>query len=172
MKKAMVLVAAFIAAGWSQEAGSTPAKRLESFTWDLTTHKLYWIVTRGTDVDGHFVAVSQDRYEVSPDQALMAFANEKRGITPQEGESLHRLLDTLSVYCAESVVWWEAGEGAPVTDERDREAVPSKTKPRPAPAPSAAPQGKPTKVDQQEDRRKKDYHVADTDNIAALFPWR
>jgi hypothetical protein len=27
---------------------------------------------------------------------------------------LHRLLDTLSIYCAQSVVWWEHGEGAPV----------------------------------------------------------
>jgi hypothetical protein len=41
----------------------------------------------------------------------MQFEAERRGFTEQEAASLHKLLDTLSLYCAESVVWWDQGQG-------------------------------------------------------------
>ena len=41
----------------------------------------------------------------------MTFAEEKRGFTEEEAASLHKLLDTLSLYCAESTVWWDQGKG-------------------------------------------------------------
>ena len=44
----------------------------------------------------------------------MAFAEHRRGFTKEEATSLHRLLDTLSLYCAESVIWWDQGQGEPL----------------------------------------------------------
>ena len=96
------------------QAGTQDKKRLESVTWDLKNHKLIWVVQKGGEQNGEFVAKSSDRYEISPDEAVMAFANQKRGFTKEEASSLHKLLDTLSLYCAESVIWWDQGEGEPL----------------------------------------------------------
>lgn len=90
-------------------------KRLESVTWDLKSHKLIWTVQTGhTATNGEFVAKLTEKYEISPDKATMAVKDQKRGFTEQEAASLHKLLDTLSLYCVESVVWWERGEGDPL----------------------------------------------------------
>jgi len=97
------------------QAAKGDKKRLESVTWDLTSHKLIWTVQTGeAGSDGEFVAKTTERYEIIPDKAMMAVKEEKRGFTEQEAASLHKLLDTLSLYCVESVVWWERGEGDPV----------------------------------------------------------
>ncbi|MCL5744978.1 MAG: hypothetical protein M1541_13805 [Acidobacteria bacterium] len=101
---------------------STDKRRLESVTWDLKSHKLVWVVQRGSDQNGKFVANKSDRYEISPDDAVMSYLNEKRGFTQQEASSLYKLLDTLSLYCAESVVWWDQGEGVPL----DGKPIPKK----------------------------------------------
>src|SRR6185437_10789589 len=71
--------------------------------------KLEWTVEKGTVVDGEFVPGTTVKYEVSPDEAFMAFAGEKRPLGEDEATSLHELLNVLSVYCVESVVWWEHG---------------------------------------------------------------
>jgi hypothetical protein len=86
-------------------------KRLKSVTWDLSIHKLVWVVETGKLEGREFVPTSSDRYEISPDEARMKFAQETRGFSPVEAASLHKLLDTLSIYCAESVMWWDNGEG-------------------------------------------------------------
>ncbi len=96
----------------SENAGEK--KRLQSVTWDLNSHKLVWVVQHGVEQNGQFVAKGTDRYEISPDEAVMKFANEQRGFTREEATSLHKLLDTLSLYCAESVIWWDQGQGEPV----------------------------------------------------------
>jgi hypothetical protein len=97
------------------EAAKGDKKRLESVTWDLKSHKLIWTVQTGeAGSNGEFVAKTTERYEIIPDKALMAVREEKRGFTEQEAASLHKLLDTLSLYCVESVVWWERGEGDPL----------------------------------------------------------
>ena len=106
-------------------------KRLASVTWDLNSHKLGWVVETGSKVNGHFVPASSQRYEVSPDEASMALGEEKRGFTEEEAASLNNLLDVLSLYCAESTVWWEQGEGAPM--EKKTTAPPT-------------PEGKPVRV--------------------------
>lgn len=119
MKTAVVLMLSMAAISCAQdkkaenraESSAKEKKRLESVTWDLTNHKLTWVVQRGTENNGQFVVKQSDRYEITPDDAVMAFANEKRGFTKEEAASLHRLLDTLSLYCAESVIWWNQGEG-------------------------------------------------------------
>ncbi len=126
MKTALVLLlslpAALLAAdpqqtATNQDIGREPAglvKKLGSFTWDVDAHKLIWVVQKGHVVNGEFKTASEERYEISPDEATMGNADEKRGFSDDEAASLQHLLDVLSVYCAESVVWWDEGQGTPV----------------------------------------------------------
>ena len=130
-------------------------RRLESVTWDLKSHTLKWTVQKGTEVNGEFIPSSADRYEIAPDAALMKLADEKRGFEPAEAAVLHRLLDTLSLYCAQSVVWWDHGEGSRITDDADRvapdakpSAPPESVKPAPA-KPTEKPAVKPGEVKQR-----------------------
>jgi hypothetical protein len=158
MKNALIaLLLSFAAAVSAQDAKTVPqeknsgeTKKLGSVTWNLETHKLTWVVTKGTTVNGKFVPSSEDKYEIVPDDATMAFLNEKRGFTEEEATSLHHLLDVLSLYCAESVVWWDQGQGTPIDDSTP--AVPGKhpgknLKP-------VKPGDKPTKVAQPERKQK------------------
>jgi hypothetical protein len=102
-------------------------KRLKSVTWDLASHKLLWVVETGKLEGREFVPTRADSYEISPDEAQMRFAQETRGFSPMEASSLHKLLDTLSIYCAESVVWWDEGQGEKKHgDERKSETVSNK----------------------------------------------
>jgi hypothetical protein len=64
----------------------------------------------------------------------MKVAQEKRGFDVNEAVLLHRLLDTISLYCAQSVVWWDRGEGERITDDADR------TMEQPAPKAPRAPE--------------------------------
>ena len=114
MKRAIILLISMAGLTCAQDKKADDQKRLESVTWDLKSHKLIWVVQKGHERNGEFVATSTDKYEISPDDAVMAAANERRGFTKEEAASLHKLLDTLSMYCAESVVWWDQGQGVPV----------------------------------------------------------
>lgn len=126
MKTAFVLMLSFAGASFAadtkpvkepdtrmQSEKTGEVKRLGSVTWDLESHKLVWIVQKGSMVNGEFVPTSQEKYAISPDRARMIVAEEERGFDGQEAVSLHRLLDVLSLYCAESVVWWDEGQGDP-----------------------------------------------------------
>lgn len=124
-----------------QEQKQPDKRRLESVTWDLNAHKLVWVVQKGSEVDGKFVAASSERYEIAPDKAVMAFAEEKRGFTEDEAESLQHLLDVLSLYCAESTVWWDQGQGVPL-DKNGTPTGPEK-KPDAAPKPKRVEQPRP-----------------------------
>ena len=120
-----------------QSEGAGDKKRLQSVTWDLNSHKLVWVIQHGVEQNGQFVAKGSDRYEISPDEAVMKFANEQRGFTREEATSLHKLLDTLSLYCAESVIWWDQGQGEPVDGsgsrgKGDRVEQPRKEESKPA----------------------------------------
>jgi len=110
--KLTVLLLLSVAAISSAADEAATQKRLQSVTWDLKNHKLTWVVQKGNvGNDGEFTSKATDQYEILPDQATMEFDGEKRGFTKEEAASLHKLLNTLSVYCAESVVWWDRGEG-------------------------------------------------------------
>jgi hypothetical protein len=124
MKTALLLLsltAASFAADEKQQPIKDPSigprseevKKLGPVTWDPDAQKLRWVVKSGSMVNGKFVPSSEKQYEISPDEAWMTTANEKRGFEEQEGVVLRRLLDVLTVYCAESVVWWEEGQGTP-----------------------------------------------------------
>ncbi len=138
-------------------------KRLGSVTWDLATHKLVWVVEKGTMVNDEFVPASEERYEISPDQATMAIAGETRGFAGSEAISLHKLLDTLSVYCAESVVWWDQGQGTPLDPDT---LQPSGRHSHPATKPGE----KPVKVADPPPAKPK-YKVPDNDLVAAVMHW-
>jgi hypothetical protein len=164
MKHSLIVFLLASAAAYSQDAKTAPpaketgeTKKLGSVTWNLQTHKLIWVVEKGTTVNGKFVASSEDKYEISPDNAVMEFANEKRGFTEQEATSLHHLLDVLSMYCAESVAWWDEGKGDPIDDSTPREKPGKTGKPD-------KPGDKPTKV--AEPKPKPQQHVTEGDLVA------
>ena len=63
---------------------------------------------------GQLHSVSMRQPGITPDDAVMSFETEQRSFDNDEATTLHHLLDVLSLYCAESVVWWEEGQGTPV----------------------------------------------------------
>src|SRR4051794_34655789 len=133
-------------------------KRLGSVTWDLDSHKLVWVVQKGSMVNGAFVSTSEEKYAISPDKARMMVADEERGFDGQEAVSLHRLLDTLSLYCAESVVWWDEGQGTPggrPANGTEKPKIDGKEKP--------------VKVGQPEDGKKPQYKVPANQIIARAW---
>jgi hypothetical protein len=117
------------------DAPSKQVKKLGTVTWHPDTHKLSWVVQKGTMVNGQFVSNSEERYEVSPEDAFMAYGEEHRGIDSDEAVSLHRLLDTLALYCAQSTVWWDQGQGV---------RLPKGGKPSETKQPSQPPRTEPT----------------------------
>jgi hypothetical protein len=137
-------------------------KRLGSVTWDLDAHKLVWVVEKGSMVNGEFVPTSEQRYAISPDQARMIVEDEERGFDGQEAVSLHKLLDVLSLYCAESVVWWDEGQGTPGTKMPTNDSE--------KPAKPELKDGKPVKVGSPEPPKKPKYRVPD-DHIIARAQW-
>ena len=146
MKNAALVFISFAALAFGQEqtAPSKTAetvKRLDSVTWDLNTHKLVWVVQTGTQVNGEFVPSSSAKYEVSPQEASMMLADEKRPLSDEEAASLQHLLDVLSVYCAESTVWWDQGGG---------EGIPTAAPLEPKNTNTPKPTGKIVKVDQKQ----------------------
>ncbi len=112
-------------------------KKMGTVTWDPDAHKLRWTVQTGSLVNGQFVPASEEKYEISPDDATMGNAEEKRAFDGDEADGLHQLLDILSLYCAESVAWWDRGAGEP---------LPS------APAPDSTSPQKPVRVAQPQTR--------------------
>ena len=112
MRTLSVLFLTLAALSCAEDQRTADKKRLQSVTWDLKAHRLTWVVQKGAEgKNGEFQAKTTEQYEIAPDEAVMMFSEEKRGFTKDEARALHRLLDTLSQYCAESVVWWDRGEG-------------------------------------------------------------
>jgi hypothetical protein len=141
MKKIFALLFSFTALAVAQDSEPVKAKRVASVTWDLQTHKLIWVVQNGVAQDGEFMpSSSEERYEISPEHGAMAFEGEQRGVAVQEAAWLQQLLNVLTVYCAQSVLWWDAGQ-ADREDEEERPAAPTEGKPelKPAPGPDTMP---------------------------------
>jgi hypothetical protein len=142
MKKSPFFLLLIAGLAVAQDKAPETVKRLDSVTWDLNTHKLVWVVQTGTQVNGEFTPVSSSRYEVSPDEASMSMKDEKRGFTEEEAASLHHLLDVLSLYCAESTVWWDQGQGDPMEKAPTQQKTTTKT----------SPDSKPVKVKEQQSK--------------------
>src|ERR1700689_4622218 len=113
MKTALILMLSCASLSLAQDPKPGPqpvvVKRLASVTWDLNTHKLVWVVQKGTEGDGEFVPATSKRYEVSPEEAYMASKDEKRGLGEEEAGSVTDLVNLLSLYCAQTTDWWEQG---------------------------------------------------------------
>ncbi len=177
MKTALILLLTF--AGYSCAEDLTlpqqaqEVKKLVSVTWNVDSQKLVWKVQKGSIVNGKFVPNSEQTYEISPDNALMAVENQQRHFDTGEAESLSHMLDVLSLYCAESVEWWDEGQGVPVTPT-GKPAAPS-SPPRQLPPLKADPpaggnsvSGKPVKVEQPQPKPPKRYQIPDGDEVAFL----
>jgi len=86
------------------------------------------------------------RQALAEERTRSVVPDEERGFDGKEAVSLHRLLDTLSLYCAESVVWWDEGEGTPSgarpSTMPEKPKIDGKEKPVKVVQPEAAP--KPT----------------------------
>jgi hypothetical protein len=96
----------------------TRARRLESVTWSPGNHKLTWTVSEGTaDTKGSFKGTTKITYEIDMDAATMELNGEGRRFSKAEAVRVHALMDIVAKYAAESTVWWEAGEGEPLTDK-------------------------------------------------------
>jgi hypothetical protein len=105
---AVILIAAGTALA---EKSEREARRLESITWNPIDHKLTWTVNTGAMNQGKFEGGKKLTYEIKMDQALMTFDGEDRRFSKTEAVSVHRLMDLVAKYAAESTLWWEAGEG-------------------------------------------------------------
>jgi hypothetical protein len=144
MKTALILMLSCASLSLAQDSKpdsqAVVVKRLASVTWDLNTHKLVWVVQKGAEVDGAFVPLASDRYEVSPEEAFMAAKGEKRGLGEEEAGSLTDLVNLLSLYCAQSTDWWEQGSSA------DETAAPKSDQKGVEPKTPATPSEKPTHV--------------------------
>jgi hypothetical protein len=139
MKTALALIFAFSALAFADgnKVGSTndegtPAKRIASVTWNTQEGKLEWVVQSGFIKNEDFVPSGEEtHYEISPEEAIMAFQGQQRGFTGQEANWLQGLLHVLTVYCAESTVWWDQGEGVPLDHGKPVGQPPAERSPDP-----------------------------------------
>lgn len=107
------------------------SRRLESITWNPVDHKLTWTVSLGASNQGKFEGAKKFTYEIKMDQAMMTVDGEDRRFSKTEAVSVHRLMDLVAKYAAESTLWWEAGEGEPIGKEGGSSRVDrKKTRPR------------------------------------------
>jgi len=94
------------------ETKEKAARRLEAITWSPVDHKLTWTVSAGkVGNSGKFDSDRKLSYTIDMDDATMTVEGEDRRFSKAEAVSVHRLMDLISKYAAESTVWWEAGEG-------------------------------------------------------------
>ena len=129
-----IFLAVYTFAATTVAAGEeAPARRLESITWSPGNHKLTWTISEGTaDAKGAFKGTSKVTYEIDMDAATMELNGEGRRFSKAEAVRVHALMDVVSKYAAESTVWWEAGEGEPLS-ERDKSLIDNERKNRKTP---------------------------------------
>ena len=148
MKTGLVFLSFIVVtAAVAQDKPSVQAERLTSITWDAMSGKLVWTVQKGVASGEEFVPSSEEqRYEISPENAVMAFEGQERGFTDKEAAWLQGLLRVLSVYCAESTVWWDRGQGVPLEHGKPVVAPPSEKTAPVAPTDVESPETAPHRV--------------------------
>jgi hypothetical protein len=128
-----LLAACFFATAASVAGEEARARRLETVTWSPTDHKLTWTVSEGTaGAKGEFKGNTKTTYEIDMDAATMELNGEGRRFSKAEALRVHALMDVVAKYAAESTVWWEAGEGEPLTD-KDKSQIDGEHKERKTP---------------------------------------
>jgi hypothetical protein len=141
MKTVFVLCFSLATLVFAEDNTTIQIKRVASVTWDAKDAKLVWVVQNGVEEKGEFVPSSEERYEISPNDAVMAFQGEKRGFTDTEAARLLTLLRVLTVYCVQSTEWWYQGESAPSDDGKPTGPSPrDRSNPKPATGPDTTPQ--------------------------------
>jgi len=73
MLRTAVVLFSFAAIACAQESKPAEMKKLSSVTWDLDSHKLVWVVQKGTESNGKFEVSKEDSYEITPDDAVMSY---------------------------------------------------------------------------------------------------
>jgi hypothetical protein len=74
-------------------------------------------VSEGKLQEGKFVESKKHDYRINMDRATMSAQGEDRRFSKDEAVSVHALMDLVSKYAAESTLWWDAGQGEPLTKE-------------------------------------------------------
>jgi len=133
----------FLATSAVAQQQAIHVKRVASVTWDSQSGKLVWVVQDGQEQNGEFAGSSEERYEISPKEAVMAVEGQQRTFTDTEVTRLWSLLHSLTLYCVESTMWWETGQGDPLDHGKPTDQPPSNQS---APKPTAGPDMAPTKV--------------------------
>ena len=136
MKTAFVLMFSFVAASFAAGLQSEPGQRagypLEHRRSeaprlrDVGSRRAQARLGRAKGRDGERRVRCRDPNRSTrfrPTRRRMMVADEERGFDGDEAVSLHHLLDVLSLYCAESVVWWDEGQGAPAIDEAAQQSA-------------------------------------------------
>jgi hypothetical protein len=120
---------------WAQD------RRLESVTWEPGRRQLTWVVAEPKakeTKDGKDGKESKDEgktpskakltYRIEMSDATMTVNGETRRFSAQEAVTMQRVMDFVSRYAVESVIWWEKGMGDPIGKEErvDNRTAPSK----------------------------------------------
>lgn len=104
------------------------SRRLETVTWNSVKHELTWIISNGQKVkDGaSFQSSDSENYLINMDDATMTFKTEKRRFSKEEAANVHVLMDLIAKYAVDSTVWWDDGQGEPVTNDDNGTKEPQK----------------------------------------------
>lgn len=148
MKNTVALCLFFAALGMADNDPAIQVKRLASVTWDAQTGKLSWVVQTSADGSTDFSTSSEERYEISPKDAVMSFQGETRGFTKEESTWLENMLHVLTGYCVASTIWWNHGEILNPPDSQ-QPGAPKPGAPKPEPPhskPTSSPEDHPTRV--------------------------
>jgi hypothetical protein len=133
----------FLATSAVAQQQAIHVKRVVSVTWDSQSGKLVWVVQDGQEQNSEFAGSSEERYEISPKEAVMAAEGQQRKFTDTDVTRLWSLLRLLTLYCVESTMWWETGQGVPLDHEKPTDQPPSDQS---VPKPTTRPDMAPTKV--------------------------
>jgi hypothetical protein len=155
----------FVASAQPDQSKSKQARRLESVTWSPSDHKLTWTVVDGALKEGKFEPGKKLSFEINMDDATMHASGEDRRFSKQEAASVHRLMDLVAKYAAESTLWWEAGEGERL-DGGDASKVDRKDKPRRNERPEYLPE-RPNRREDPRDSKVIKISLQDLEDFAA-----
>lgn len=92
------------------------AMRLESVTWNPVSNRLTWVISEGrVDEDDNYTPEGRRSfYSIDVRAAVMFFDGDGRRFSREEAGGVTSLLNHLSRYALESVLWWQDGQGEPV----------------------------------------------------------
>lgn len=89
-------------------------RQLESVTIRIEPCRLVWTVSEGRREDGKYVPERLIDYAIDLHDATMVLDSaptDVRHFEEEEAAAVHRLVEALSQYAAESTVWYEMGKG-------------------------------------------------------------